>query len=337
MAKGNGHSQQAPAVNHGPTRRARDPFWDSRVHAIACTARTLFNILPDGLWRWTGKMLGRAAWKLDRKHRLQVVRNMDIAFRDEMTHQQKVDLSLRYFEHLGVGVIEFARMLRITPENVDEIADTSELEKFRDLLSRGKGLLCVPAHHGNWELCGHVVSIKGFPVKVVARPLDNPQVNDMITAVREQYGNEVIYKWKVLWKLKKLLDKGSIISLSIDQNGGDGGIFVPYFNTMASTITSPAELHLATGTPILVATLNRKEDGMRHVLRIWDVIEHPPTGDREADVRTIVTRITLATEKAVRAYPEQWLWVHRRWKTRPPGEVPGVDGLPPLANGAVHS
>jgi KDO2-lipid IV(A) lauroyltransferase len=86
---------------------------------------------------------------------------------------------------------------------------------------------------------------------------------------------------------------------------------------------------MATGVAIIVATMNRKADGIHHVLRVWDVIEHVRTEDHAADVKAVTTRINSAVEKAVREYPEQWLWVHKRWKTRPPNEVPGSDGLPP--------
>jgi KDO2-lipid IV(A) lauroyltransferase len=165
--------------------------------------------------------------------------------------------------------------------------------------------------------------------------MDNPLLDELITQHRERSGNKIIQKWKVLWKLKKLLDKGGVITMSIDQNGGVGGLFVPCFGTLASTVTSPAELHLATRVPIIVATLNRKPDKLHHVLRVWDVIEHARTDDHTADVKAVITRINAAVEKAVREYPEQWLWVHKRWKTRPPGEVAGPDGLPPLIETAA--
>jgi KDO2-lipid IV(A) lauroyltransferase len=196
-------------------------------------------------------------------------------------------------------------------------------------------LLCVPAHHGNWELCGYTASLLGYPFKSVARPLDNVPLNTLITEMRERSGNEIIQKWKVLWKLKKLLDHGGIVTMSIDQNGGVAGLFVPFFNVLASTVTSPAELHLLTGTPIIVGTLNRLPDGVRHVFRLWDIIEHKRTDDHAADVTAVVKRINGAVERSIRAYPEQWLWVHKRWKTRPPGELPGADGLPPRVDGVT--
>ena len=289
----------------------------------------LLNILPGGMARSLGRFMGRVAWRIDGKHRRQIIHHMDIAFRDEKTRKEKEDLCRRWFEHMGLSVVEFARLRQITAENVDALVELPESKVFDKLLSLGKGLLCVPAHHGNWELCGYAVALKGYPLKSVARPLDNPALNALIKSVRERSGNETIEKWKVLWKLKKLLDRKCIVTMSIDQNGGVGGLFAPCFGTLASTVTSPAELHLFTRTPIVVTTCNRKSDGIHHVLRVWDVIEHEPTADRAADVTAIITRINLAVENAVREYPEQWLWVHKRWKTRPPGEVPGPDGLPP--------
>ena len=313
-----------------PKRKPRDPYIDSRVHALAAGIIRVLNLLPAPLARWVGRSAGALAWRLDKRHRKQVLRHMDIAFRDQKTRAEKESLCRKYFEHTGLAVIEFARMPLVTKENLDELCDLTELKKFDELLARNKGLLCVPAHHGNWELCGYAVALKGYPVKSVARPLDNPPLNELLRDMRERSGHEIIEKWKVLWKLKKLLDKGSIVTMSIDQNGGTGGVFVPYFGTLASTITSPAELHLATRAPIIVATMIRKPDGIHHVFRVWDVIEHPATEDRAADVCAIITRINAAVEKAVRECPEQWLWVHKRWKTRPPDEVEGADGLPPV-------
>lgn len=312
-----------------PKRKPRDPFWDSRVYALVSALIALLNLLPGCLARWLGRTAARVVWLLDGKHRRQVILHMDIAFRETLPRAEKERLCKLWFEHLGLALVEFARMKQLTRERADELVDFTELKKFDELLARRKGLICVPAHHGNWELCGYTVSLKGYPLQSVARPMDNPLLDELLTAHRERSGNKIIQKWKVLWKLKKLLDKGGIITMSIDQNGGVGGLFVPCFRTLASTVTSPAELHLATKAPLIVATLNRKPDKVHHVLRVWDVIEHERTDDHAADVKAVITRINAAVERAVREYPEQWLWVHKRWKTRPPGEVAGPDGLPP--------
>ena len=312
-----------------PKRKPRDPFLDSRAHALAQAVVIFLNALPASWARAFGRGLGALIWRVHSKGRRRVLRHMDIAFREEKTRAEKDVLCRRFFEHMGLSVVEFARMSQLTAANIDSMVDLSALKQFDELLARGKGLLCVPAHHGNWELSGYAVSLKGYPLKSVARPLDNPLMNDLIMTMRERSGNEIIQKWKALWKLKKMLDRHAIVTMSVDQNGGVAGLFVPCFGVLASTVTSPAELHLATGTPIIVSTLNRNPDGIRHTLHIWDVIEHKRTEDHAADVYAVIARVNAAVEKSVRAYPEQWLWIHQRWKTRPPGEIPGPDGLPP--------
>jgi len=320
-----------PAVkpSAAPKRKARDPVLDSRVVALAHLLIRVLNIFPDRAARWLGRAIGRLVWRLDKRHRNAVLRHMDIAFRNDKTRAEKEALCLKFFEHMCLSAVEFARLEKLNRENIEQVCDLSELKHFDALLARGNGLLCIASHHGNWEMCGYAVALKGYPIQSVARPLDNPVLNELITDIRERAGNTIIQKWKVLWKLKKLLDRGAIVTMSIDQNGGVSGLFVPCFRTLASTVTSPAELHLATGAPMLVASMVRQVDGIHHALCVWDIIEHPKSDDHAADVKTVITRINAAVEKAVRAYPEQWLWVHKRWKTRPPGEIEGPDGLPP--------
>lgn len=315
---------------HAPKRKERSIIIDRLVYAFVRLAVLFIQLLPAAVARGFGVGVGRLIWRLDKRHRNQVLKNMDIAFRDEKSRAEKEALCRKYFEHVGLAVVEFARLTLLTPENVTELCDLSELKQFDEVIAKKRGLLCVPAHHGNWELCGYSVALLGYPIKSVARPLDNPLLNEFIMDHRQKSGNVIIEKWKVLWKLKKMMDKGDIITMSVDQNGGVAGQFVPFFGSLASTVSSPADLHVIVGTPIIVATMNRKEDGIHHVLRIWDVIEHEPDADQKAGARRVLTRINAAVERSIRAYPEQWLWVHKRWKTRPPDEVPTADGLPPL-------
>ena len=303
---------------------------DRTVHALVRFTVVVLSILPAKTARGLGRFVGKLAWRIDKKHRKQVLRHMDIAFRNEKTSAEKEELCKKYFEHVGLSVIEVARLAQLTPKNVVELCDLTELRQFEAIVAKNKGLLIVPAHHGNWELCGYGVALSGYPLKSVARPLDNPLLNEFLMDHRQRSGHVIIEKWKVLWKLKKMLDKGDIISMSVDQNGGVGGVFVPFFGSLASTVASPADLHVIVGTPIIVATMNRQPDGIHHVLHVWDVIESEPYTDQKEASRTVLTRINAAVERAIRAYPEQWLWVHRRWKTRPPGEEPTADGLPPL-------
>ena len=314
-----------------PKRPPRDFAKDRAALTLVKLIHLIANALPESTARTFGRTLGHLIWKFDKRHRKQILRHMDIAFRDEVTREQKEAWCRGNFEHVGLSLVEFARMGKLTRENLSQTVDLSETKVFTELMEQtpGKGFLIVPCHHGNWELCGCAVSLQGFPINTVVRPLDNPQINQLVTEWREASGHEIIHKWQVLWKLKKLIDAGKLVTIIIDQNGGVGGTFVPVFNTLASTVASPAELHLVSRVPIVVVSMNRLADGIHHKLHVWDVIKHEKTGNHEADVREVLTRINKAYEKAIRAYPEQWLWVHRRWKTRPPGETPLPDGLPP--------
>ena len=312
-----------------PDRGPRSALKDRAAYAVARFFLLLFRYLPGCLARWVARRMGDLAWAFSRKYRRQILRHLTIAYRDTMPEAEKRRICRRNFQHLGLFLAEFSRMCWLTKENARELVDLTQTKVLDEQLAKGRGLLAVPAHLGNWELCGYSVALLGYPLKSVARPLDNPLLNEMVDTTRERSGNEIIHKWQVLWKLKKLLDHGGIVTMSVDQNGGVGGQFVPLFGVLSSTIASPAELHLATHAPIAVCTLNRLPDGVHHVFNVWDVIDFEKTGDYDADRREIVARINRAYEKAVRTYPEQWLWVHKRWKTRPPGEQPGPDGLPP--------
>ena len=322
-------SKKAGLGTAAPNRGPRNPVTDRVAYAIARLFLLFFRHLPGGVARWIGRRMGDAAFICSPRYRRQMIHHMDIAYRHELSREEKERICRLNFQHLGLFLVEFSRMHWLTKENAHELVDVSQFRVLDKLLVRPRGLIAVPGHLGNWEMCGYVASLLGYPLKSVARPLDNPLLNEMVDTIRETSGNTIIHKWQVLWKLKKLLDHQGIVTMSVDQNGGVGGVFAPLFGIQSSTIASPAELHLATRAPIVVATLNRLPDGVRHVFNVWDVIEFEKTDDYDADRLAIVTRINAAYEKAIRQYPEQWLWVHRRWKTRPEGEQPGPDGMPP--------
>ena len=326
-----GEKKQVGLGTSPPKRKPRHPVKDLLAYLAVRVALFTFRILPGPLARGLGRGLGIMIWVLSRRYRRQIIRHMDLAFRDTVPYADKRRWCRLNFQHVGQSLVEFARMKYMTKDNVDDLVDLTDCKVIDEQLARsnGKGLLCVVAHHGNWELCGYAVAVKGYPLKSVARPLDHPRLNDLIVEIRETSGNDIIEKWQVLWKLKKLLDKGGIVTISVDQNGGVAGLFVPLFKTLASTVTSPAQLHLTTGVPIVVVSLNRQPDWVHHKFNVWDVIEHPRGDDLEKDIEAVVRRINAAYEKAITAFPEQWLWVHKRWKTRPEGEKPGPDGLPP--------
>jgi KDO2-lipid IV(A) lauroyltransferase len=184
----------------------------------------------------------------------------------------------------------------------------------------GRGVLFATAHIGSWELCGVAHGWLSGPMGVVARPLDNPLLDRRITAIREMSGNQVIGKRRALGRLLERLRRGEDVALLLDQNVQEqDGIFVQFFGRPAATTTSAALLHLKTGSPIVGGWVEVLPGG-RYVLRYEPLPPPEPGGSRAEQVERLTQAINHMIEGWVRRAPQQWLWIHKRWHTRPPGE-----------------
>ncbi|GIW72861.1 MAG: hypothetical protein KatS3mg102_2403 [Planctomycetota bacterium] len=228
---------------------------------------------------------------------------------------------------LGVDLL---RLPCITRRNLRQRVDTRGLERAWPAYSRGRGLICVTGHIGVFELIAHAASLWGYQVTEVARPLAMAPVDEAVRALRSAGGVEVLAKWNVLWHLRRALGRGRVVGLTADETVRRNAVFVPFLGTLAATNPSPALLHLASGAPLCVVTCHRVRRE-RYRIEVWDLFEHAPSGDRQADVEAIMTRINAALGRAILARPAQWFWGMRRYEHRPPGEQPGPDGLPPPA------
>jgi KDO2-lipid IV(A) lauroyltransferase len=195
--------------------------------------------------------------------------------------------------------------------------DVSGAEHVEAALAAGRGALLVTAHIGNWELHGMAHGWLFGPIGVVARPLDNPALDARLCDVRRRPGNTVIYKKRALPQVLRLLRENRGVAFLIDQNvqAGDG-VFVDFFGRPAATTTVAAALALKTGCALIPTHTELGDDG-RYALVYEPPLAAPSTGDRAADVRRLTQRLTGVIEGWVRRRPEQWLWLHRRWKTQP--------------------
>jgi Kdo2-lipid IVA lauroyltransferase/acyltransferase len=226
----------------------------------------------------------------------------------------------RYYEHLGLLVVEFLRLPTITRANQARFFDAKDdRARVRALFDEGRGLICVAGHAGNWELAAHAAGLMGLPLRSVAKLSDHRALDAFVTALRESAGQQILDVRGSMWPMKKALDRKEAVGINIDQEARKDVVFAPFFGVAASTSNAPAMLHLRTRAPIMVVTVLRKAP-LRYAMEVLDVIRHAPTGDQEADVLAITTRINAAMEGALRRHPEQWLWSHRRWRRRPPGE-----------------
>ncbi|MBI4613395.1 MAG: lysophospholipid acyltransferase family protein [Planctomycetes bacterium] len=298
-----------------PSRRDRLAYHGARA------AAEILSRLPARTAARIARVLGAGVYLVQGRHLERIARHHEILFGAPIAGRELRRFARAFYEHLALLVVEIVRMRCLDAANVNRIVNLSELEALRPLLAEGRGILATSGHAGNWEYSGHVASLAGFPVHAIARPLANPLLDGLFQRLRESGGQKVFAKWNVLWSLKKLLDRGAVVGINADQDTTVNQVFVPFGTRMAATSATIGQLSRATGAPVAVVTVNRQPGDIRYRFHVWTVIRREKTADAEADARTVMAEVNEALVRAIRTYPEQWLWTHRRWKTRPPGET----------------
>jgi KDO2-lipid IV(A) lauroyltransferase len=258
-------------------------------------------------------------------------RNQRIVFREAWSRRRAWRLLFGWARHMTYLFVDFCRMPRLSGEAFERRVDAREFRELIPLAEEGSGLICVSGHLGVWELCPFVAGLLGFPMTVVVRPTGSQPIDAVLGEIRSSGGTRVLAKWGILLPLKRALERGEMVGLLTDEDARDRQLFVPFLGTQAATTPSVAFLQRVTGAPIVVASVNRvgRERWRCHV---WRVIRFDPTREPEALEREVTAEVNAALSRAIHAYPEQWLWGSRRFLTRPPGEQPGPDGLPPRAD-----
>jgi KDO2-lipid IV(A) lauroyltransferase len=219
------------------------------------------------------------------------------------------------FRSIARILLVFSRFPSITLENVSEWIRYDGLEHFQEAKRRGKGVLFATAHLGNWELSAFAHALLTEPMNVIVRPLDNRHVDRIVETRRALSGNRIIQKKDSARAILRALAKNEAVGILIDQNASrDEGIFVDFFGRPACANLTFARMANHTGAAVITGFALWSAAERRYVLKFYPILEM--TGDVEADT----VRIQQQLEEAIRQYPDQWLWIHRRWKTRPPGD-----------------
>ncbi len=292
-------------------------------YAFAWTLLRLMGALPRSVARSAGAALGAVAWRLLPNLRRTGMRNLELAY-PHMTAAERTRLLRRVYRHLGWQLGEFCRMPRYTPENTRELIRYEGLDHYLDASQRGKGVLIVTGHLGAWELSSYWHSLMGHPMTMVIRRLDNPRVDKMVNDLRCLHGNRVVHKDDFARGLLQAMRRGDTVGILMDTNmTPPQGVFVPFFGVLACTASGLARVALRTGAAVLPGFLVWEQAEQKYVLHFGEEFRLAETGDDEHDVLANTAQFTAAIEDFVRRYPDQWLWVHRRWKTRPEGE-PGI-------------
>ena len=278
--------------------------------------------LPAPLALGLGRRFGDlTAMALPRRRRV-VLRNLALAFPD-LPDDGRRRLARRSWQHLGMTVVEMARVLaRPLQATLDEMTIEGQEHIQRAMTESGRALM-LTAHLGNWEYLSAAHGLVDYPLAIVVRPLDAPALQALADTMRRKTGVEIIDKRGALRPVLEALRKGRLIGILLDQNAARReGVFVPFFGRMASTSRSIALLALRTRTPILPVFTRREGPGRHRVVVEPPVLMPDPMNDLEAAVVELTARCTAVIERVVRQTPEQWLWVHDRWRTRPRAGAP---------------
>jgi Kdo2-lipid IVA lauroyltransferase/acyltransferase len=292
----------------------RSALRDNVEYALASLILSSLARLPrpaaERLARGYARLLDLALPRLRRVAR----RNLSMAL-PGLSDKQREQVIDGVFRSIARLLVAFARFPQIASENVSEWIRYEGFEHFKEALRRGKGVLFATAHLGNWELSAFAHALMAAPMHVVVRPLDNPRIDALVSGYRTASGNYVIQKKDFARGILKALSANEAVGILIDQNTGlEEGVFVDFFGIPACANPGIARLAAHSGAAIIPGFALWSDVERRYVLRFYPPVEI--TGDPAADTQ----RLQSSIEAVIREHPDQWLWIHRRWKTRPEGE-----------------
>ena len=274
--------------------------------------------LPRRMVLALGRGLGRLWADLDPRHVAIAVDNLRHAF-PHWDEARRLRTARGVYAHFGQVIFDILWLQHRTPDEIMALVDVEGALEARAALAEGRGSAMATGHIGNWELSGVAFGCVFGPSGVVARPLDNLLLDARLVAFREKSGNTVIYKRQALGQALRMIRDGKGVAFVVDQNvQADEGIFVDFFGRPAASTTAAALLAVRVGCPILMGWAELRRSG-RYVLHL-EVIRPRAEAERQAEVERLTQVLAHRIEAWVRTVPEQWLWLHRRWKTRPPGE-----------------
>lgn len=288
--------------------------------AAGALAHAMVRILPRRILLALGSAAGALVGRIDRRHTEIARRNLLDAYGDGMPESERRRIVRACWRHFGRMAWDAIAFPGLAPAATNAILKVEGLDRAKEALAKGHGLLIFSAHFGQWEAGIAAMRRLGVPLSVIVRPLDNPALDRRMTKLRHQAGVSVIRKRSAMREsLRALADGGGVVML-IDQDARDAGVFVPFFGRPASTTPALALLALRTKAPIIPVATVLAQDGTI-AIEIEPAVEIQPTGDRDADVLRVTAACTAIVERWVRGHPEQWLWMHRRWKSQPGKET----------------
>lgn len=284
--------------------------------------RIMFALLSHMPEKWiviAGNLIGRIWFKMDKRHRKVILSNLELAFGDIQSDSENRELAIKVFQNIAQMPFEIARSMRLNEKNYLEHFRISGLHNLQAALQKGKGVLLLTAHFGNWELLPSVIQLAGYPLNIIYRPLSFKPMDKYLYEYRERFGVKLIPKKKSMRQILQSLDRKEAVGIVLDQDSGmTAGVFTDFFGRKASTSKGLALVALKTGAPVVPGFISRVNH--QYYVEIGTEIPLIKTGNKEQDVAINTQRYNQTIEATVRKNPNQWFWVHNRWKNKSPIE-----------------
>ena len=291
-------------------------------YAAAWIGLKTMGFLPRSMARVVGAAFAVAAYRVRTPLRRAAMFNLRLAFPDwdDAARERAVRGMVR---QIGWMAGEFSQFPKYTRAKIEKIVTVEGFEHFECARRRGKGVLFLTGHMSAWELAPFAHALYGYPLHFLVRPIANGRVDALINSYRCGSGNQPIEKNRSARSILRVLADGGTVGVLADHNTAiEEGVFVNFFGIPASTTSGIARLAQRTGAAVVPGFLSWDETREKYSLEFHRAVELAQTGNEEADIVENTARFSCVIEDYIRAHPDQWLWVHKRWKTRPPGEEP---------------
>jgi len=288
-------------------------------YLFACVILGFFSRLPLAVAISVGRSIGRAAMVVPKLRRTGK-RNLELAFPD-LDENERARLLRGCFESLGRLLGVFSHFRDDSAERLKQTIACEGMENIRNALGQNRGVIAFTGHVGAWELSSYAPSLYDYHFGFLVRRIDNPKIETLVDKFRAARGNWTIDKRMAAREMLRMLKKGEMLGILVDLNALDReAMFVDFFGVKAATTFVVAKLALRTGAPVVPIFSPWDKSLKKFTVTIGEPLNFDRTGDEEVDTLRATQLLTNVVEDWIRRYPDQWLWIHRRWKTRPPGE-----------------
>jgi len=274
------------------------------------------NLLPEGFALWVGRQLGNVVYCLDLEHRKIAIQNLHIAFGQEKSEEEMRSIAKKNFQNLGMTAVEFFRIPGMDLETYKKKVEMEGVDEALNVLGKNKGGLLLLGHFGNWELMALMSKVIEKPILVIAKSIKQKRIDQWITRIRKGVGLELISPKNATLKVIQALSRNQVVGILFDQRGKRSkGLWVDFFGRKVPTTPGLAVMALKSGAPVLPVFMVRN-GFQKHRLIVKEPLELIHTGNIRKDVEANTQLFNKTLESIIRQYPDQWLWIHRRWERK---------------------